>query len=226
MSKRSIPLEYKLKILKEFEDGHHSIYELASKYRVDWSSITAWKYNFEQYGVDGLKESTTNKKYSKKLKLAAIQDYLSGIYSTREIIRKYGISSTSTLRKWINNYNSHREIKGTTRGMSHSMTKGRSTTWKERLDIALYCISNDKDYHKTAEVYKISYQQAYQWVRKYEAGGEEALKDKRGRKKEEAELSPEELATIKMKKLEKENERLRAENAFLKKLEEMERRRS
>ncbi|MEK5271113.1 MAG: hypothetical protein C6W54_15845 [Bacillaceae bacterium] len=65
----------------------------------------------------------------------------------------------------------------------------------------------------------------YQWVKKYENGGEEALKDKRGRKKEEAELSPEEKMKLEMKKLERENERLRAENLFLRKLEEIERRR-
>ncbi|MEF7592745.1 helix-turn-helix domain-containing protein, partial [Bacillus thuringiensis] len=67
--------------------------------------------------------------------------------------------------------------------------------------------------------------QVYQWVKKYNNGGDEALKDRRGRKKEEQELSPEEKVKLEMKKLERENERLRAENAFLKKLEELERRR-
>ncbi|KZM57689.1 hypothetical protein A3Q35_18675 [Aeribacillus pallidus] len=50
------------------------------------------------------------------------------------------------------------------------------------------CLRNGKDYKKTAETYEVTYQQVYQWVKKYENGGEEALKDKRGRKKEEAEL--------------------------------------
>ena len=105
------------------------------------------------------------------------------------------------------------------------MTKGRKTTWEERIEIVLYCLENDKNYQKAAEIYEVSYQQVYQWVRKYEDGGDEALRDKRGRKKEEAELSPEEKMKLEMKKLERENERLRAENAFLKKLEEIERRR-
>jgi hypothetical protein len=65
----------------------------------------------------------------------------------------------------------------------------------------------------------------YQWVKKYEDGGDEALKDKRGRKKEEAELTAEDKINLQIKKLERENERLRAENLFLKKLEEIERRR-
>lgn len=106
------------------------------------------------------------------------------------------------------------------------MTKGRSTTWEERIQIVMYCLENAKDYGTTAETFEVSYQQVYQWVKKYEDGGDEALRDKRGRKIEEAELSPEDKAKLEMKKLERENERLRAENAFLKKLEEIERRRN
>ncbi|MCM1989281.1 helix-turn-helix domain-containing protein [Oceanirhabdus seepicola] len=72
--------------------------------------------------------------------------------------------------------------------------------------------------------YQVSYQQVYQWVKKYESGGEDALKDRRGRNKVEEELTPEERMNLEMKKLKEENEKLKAENAFLKKLEELERR--
>ena len=40
-------------------------------------------------------------------------------------------------RKWIKKYNSHRELKDTGKGMSESMTKGRKTTWEERIQIVL-----------------------------------------------------------------------------------------
>ena len=83
----------------------------------------------------------------------------------------------------------------------------------------------NNDYKQTADNYNVSYEQVYQWVKKYEAGSESALKDRRGRKKPEEELTLEDRAKLLMKKLEVENERLRAENAFLKKLEELERRR-
>lgn len=63
----------------------------------------------------------------------------------------------------------------------------------------------------------------YQWVKKYVLGGEEALKDGRGRKKTEEELSDGDRVKLAIRKLEVENERLKAENAFLKKLEELER---
>ena len=85
--------------------------------------------------------------------------------------------------------------------MSQSMTKGRTTSLKERIEIVLYCIAHNQDYQKAAEIYEVSYQQVYQWVRKYEYGGEDALKDGRGRKKEEAELTPEDKIKLEMKSL-------------------------
>ncbi|MBS4195637.1 IS3 family transposase [Lederbergia citri] len=218
MSKRSFSIDFKLKVINELIQGYHSINEVAYNNKVDWVSIDDWRWKYEKYGVDGLKEATTTKKYSKEFKMAAIQDYLSGYYSLREITRKYEIPSTNTLRKWIKDYNDHRDIKATGRGMSHSMTKGRSTTLEERMQIVLFCLENGKDYQRTALTYQVSYQQVYQWVKKYEDGGEEALWDKRGKKKEEAELSPEQKIKLEMQRLERENVRLRAENAFPKKV--------
>ena len=93
------------------------------------------------------------------------------------------------------------------------MTKGRPTNWKERIDIVLYCLSHNNDYQHTAETYQVSYQQVYQWVKKYEDGREDALKDGRGRKKAPEELSEADRQNLAVKKLEYENERLRAENA-------------
>ena len=101
------------------------------------------------------------------------------------------------------------------------MTKSRTTTWQERMNIALYCIAHERDYLKTADQFEVSYNQVYQWVKKYESGGPDALKDGRGRKKAPEELTETDRQKLAMKQLEYENERLRAENAFLKKLREL-----
>ena len=224
MSNRAYPPEVKLEVLKRWEYGTSTLTEIVKEYKVNKNTIRKWKYNFDTYGSEGLKESSTWKSYTKELKLSAVSDYLSGKYSIPEVVRKYEISSDSVLRKWIKKYNSHREIKDTSKGRLNSMTKGRKTTWDERIQVVLDCLGNGKDYQKTADTYEVSYQQVYTWVKKYEETGDEALKDKRGRKKTETELTPEEKIRFEMKKLERENERLRAENLFLKKLEEIERR--
>lgn len=224
MSKRSYSAEEKYEILKALDD-QYSTYELESKNNVHHSTILDWKHKYDKYGLEGLKESSTWKKYSKELKLAAIRDCLSGKYSMREVARLYEISDASVLRGWIKKYNSHRDLKDTSQGRTSSMTKGRKTTWEERIQIVIDCLGNGKDYQEAANTYNVSYQQVYQWVKKYKDGGDEALKDRRGNKKEEASLTPEEKVNLQLKKLERENERLRAENLFLKKLEEIERRR-
>jgi len=87
------------------------------------------------------------------------------------------------LRKWIKKYNSHRELNDTGKGMTNSMTSRRKTMLEERIQIVNYCIQHLKNYQLTAESYEVSYQQVYQWGKKFEANGEEALQDKRGRKK-------------------------------------------
>jgi len=57
------------------------------------------------------------------------------------------------------------------------MTKGRATTWQERMDILLYCLANEQDYPKAITHFHVSYQHVYSWVKKYEVSGEEALRD-------------------------------------------------
>lgn len=69
------------------------------------------------------------------------------------------------------------------------MTKGRKTTQKERAEIVAFCIEHNKDYGLTVETYNVSYQQIYSWVRKYEEGGVDKLKDNRGRSKPKEEMS-------------------------------------
>ncbi len=197
MSKRSkYTAEEKYQIIKMYEDGVSSINDVVFQHKISKYTFNNWRYNYGRYGINGLKEAKTWKSYSKELKEKVVKDLLSGELSSYEVIRKYEISSRSVLEKWVNKYNGHRNINATAQGLSHSMTKGRSTTWRERIEIVLFCIAHNQDYHQTAEAHQVSYQQVYQWVKKYESGGEDALKDRRGRKKEEEELTLEEKMKI------------------------------
>ena len=56
------------------------------------------------------RRSHKNKVYSAELKKQAVEEYLSGKGSQREICKKYGILSKRTLRDWIMWYNGHREF--------------------------------------------------------------------------------------------------------------------
>lgn len=168
------------------------------------------------------RRSHTNKVYSEELKIQAVEEYLSGKGSQREICRKYGILAKRTLEVWIMWYNGHREFKerSCAKGENY-MTKGRKTTQKERTEIVAFCIEHNKDYGLTVETYNVSYQQIYAWVRKYEEGGVDKLKDNRGRTKPAEEMTEVEKLKAEMKILEAKNRQLEIENAFIKKLQEL-----
>ena len=142
------------------------------------------------------------KKYSPEIKMKAIEDYQAGKGSLRRICKKYEIKDHKTLREWISCYNGQKEFRKRSGARGEIfMTKGRKTTQEERAQIVAFCIEHGKDYGLTVETYKVSYQQIYSWVRKYEACGVDGLVDRRGKAKPEDELT--------------EAERLRQENRML-----------
>lgn len=104
------------------------------------------------------------------------------------------------------------------------LTKGRKTTYEERIEIVQFTIANDLDYQKAIDKYGVSYQQVYAWVRKYKASGQEALQDHRGCKKPLEELDEQERLKLRIKELEARNEYLEMEKALAKKLAEIRRR--
>lgn len=103
------------------------------------------------------------------------------------------------------------------------MAKGKKTTQEERIESVSHCIANNKDYGLTIEMYGVSYQQIYSWVRKYEADGIDALSDRRGKRKDGASMSEMERLVAQLKLKEAENLRLQMENDLLKKLAALER---
>lgn len=101
---------------------------------------------------------------------------------------------------------------------------GRKTTQLERIEVAQWVIENDFDYNKATQKFKISYNQAYNWTKKFQDGGAEALQDRRGKSKaDKPNLTETEQQELRIKQLEARNEHLALENKLLKKLDEIER---
>ncbi len=227
MSKRKYSKEFKLKVLKEHEEGA-SFYSLEKKYGITLGSVKRWNSAFKAHGEDVLARQNSNLcRYTAEFKKEVVLDYLSGGGSGQSVAVKYGIHAESTVLKWVKQYNSHVELTDSRKVGGYLMTKDikpRKTTLEERIRIVEYCITNSNDYSAAAKAYNCSYGQVYSWVKKYEADGVEGLKDGRGRTKPEEELSE-------MEKLKAENRLLRAEKKkqqmeidLLKKLEEIGRR--
>lgn len=203
--------------------GEDSVNHAAILIGVSNTTLERWIRNYESLGIDGLNNTSKNRFYSKEVKNMAVRDYLDGEGSLSDICKKYGIKSNRQLRNWILKYNSHEKLKSSGLGGTKIMTKGRKTTYEERVDIVKYCIEHKNNYAETAEHLQVSYQQVYSWVAKYEKDGVEALQDRRGKRKSLEEMSEVEKLKSENKLLQAENRRKQMEIDFLKKLEELER---
>ncbi|MCB2294450.1 helix-turn-helix domain-containing protein [Clostridium algoriphilum] len=79
----------KYKILDAYENGYVTMQQTLTKYSISEYAFYDWKYKYSKYGIDGLKESRTCKKYSNELKELAIEDYISGKFLQSEVVKLF-----------------------------------------------------------------------------------------------------------------------------------------
>lgn len=203
MSKRNKHTdEERIQAVQEYLEGKGGYCTIARKYHIDNNYFRQLVIRVQTEGIESIKTSHRNRKYSVETKISAVQEYLSGNISLVGICKKYHITNKCIVQNWIKQYNSGKDFKEHTRSeRGITMNKGRKTTQEERAEIVAFCIENGKDYGLATEKYGVSYQQIYAWVHKYEAKGVEGLTDRRGKSKPEDELT--------------ESDRLRMENKIL-----------
>ena len=224
MHRTKVCAEEKLHTVLDILAGKESVSHAVARLSVNKSSVQGWITSYKGNGVDAFMH-TQNKPYSIECKIQAVTAYLNKEGSLSAICEKFGLRSNKQLRNWIKKYNGHEELKASGTGGSSIMVKGKKTTFDERVEIAAYCISHEHNYAETAEKYQVSYQQARSYTVKYEAGGLDALKDNRGKKKATDSLTEVERLRAELKLEKAKREKAEMEAAFLKKLGEVERRR-
>ena len=186
-------------------------------------SFSAWVRLYRNEGPGGLLDQDHNKNYPKELKLAAVTAYKNGEGTLEQLTERFGLQSKQQLREWLKEYNTHGEIKSRGSGGGSHMRKARQTTPKERLEIVMDCLANDKNYGAMALKYNCSYQQVRNWVLRYEKMGSAGLEDRRGRRAgTQLARTPEEELRDKIAELERRNRDLQMENDLLKKVRELE----
>ena len=186
------------------------------------STVREWAATYRENGIEGFHLKEGNSSYTAETKKQAVEEYLQGKGSLREISRKYHIPNKGTLRQWVEVYNSNRELRGYNPRPEVYVAMRKKTTKEEREEIVRYCLEHGKDYKGTAAKYEVSYSQVYQWVRHYEEQGEAGLEDRRGKRKSDDEVDE-------LERLRRENLRLKAKlqeserlNLLLKKVKEFE----
>ena len=224
MRKRKYSAELIISIVKERIEKETSWECLSAKYNIDHRRIEGWVIQYKENGISAFIQEERNRVYSEETKLHAVKDYLNGKGSQEEITAKYGLRDSKQLRQWIKVYNSGRGFRRKMSGGSR-MKEARPTTVEERIQIAKDCIANDENYGETALKYNVSYQQVYQWVKKFKEKGDAGLEDRRGKRlKDQTPRTREEELEIEIAKLKHELYMTQMERDLLKKLDEIERR--
>ncbi len=226
MSRRArYTVEAKVRAAERYLRGEASAAAIAAELvmgRRGDRTVQEWAAAYRENGIEGFHLKKGNSSYTAEEKQEAVEAYIQGKGSQREICRKYHIPSTNTLRQWIKVYNSNRELQDYSPRPEVYVAMRKRTTKEERQEIVRYCLEHGKDYKGTAARYEVSYSQVYQWVRRYEAQGEAGLEDRRGKRKRDDEVDE-------LERLRRENMRLKARlqeserlNLLLKKVKEFE----
>jgi transposase-like protein len=218
--------EEKIKACTEYLSGAKSATDIASKLNMGKNgcgTVRLWAKKYKYYGGGVFHIKPKNGSYSAEFKKNVVEEYLSEKGTLRSLSIKYNIPANSSILTWVKRYNSHIELKDYDPKPEVYMADTLKTTLEERIDIVKDCLAHDRDIKGTAAKYGCKYAQLYQWVRKYEVNGEDSLVDKRGKNKQEAELSEIEKAERKIAQLVREKEEFRKKYELLKKAEERER---
>ena len=227
MSKKKFSKEIKLKAIKEYVSEGMSFYELSQKYGSDLKSVQRWYDNYQKFGEEAFEGTHHSPNYSADFKRQVVCEYLAGTTTYKEVALRFGIYAPTTVLKWVKLYNNHVELTDSRiEGVFHMVNgNGRKTTLEERIKIVESCIQKQYNYAEAAGEYDVSYQQVYSWVHRYKEKGLDGLTDRRGKRKLVEEMTELEKLRLENRMLKAQAKNQQMEIDFLKKLEEIERRR-
>ena len=210
----------KVKACKDFISGKKSAIEISRDLEMGkygHSLVYTWVNKYNIYGSAAFESSNKNKSYTKEFKLSVIKEYLKGGTAIEDLSIKYNIPSINTIAQWIKKYNNHIEIEDYKPSPEVYMANTLKTTLEERIEIVKYCLDHNRDIKGTAAHFNGQYAQIRNWVIKYEQYGEDGLIDKRGKRKDNEELTDTERLIRENKRLKELNELKDKEIEVLKK---------
>ena len=96
--------DFKLKVVKAYIAGEGGYEYLAKEYEVSKSNVLMWINTFNNLGPKGLKQATSNKKYSFEFKLNIVQLYLQGNISYTDLANQFEMNNPSLIAAWVIKY--------------------------------------------------------------------------------------------------------------------------
>ena len=153
-------------------------------------------------------------KYSKEFKLKVVNYYLDNHYGWEYVAKQFSIPAFTTVRKWVRKYEEHGE-----NGLIKNQTASYSEKFKQ--DVVEYMHTNHLSATMTATKFNLANENTVlKWERiYYEEGPQGLYEERRGRNKNmNSKPRKKKLSKEAEEDLIAENQRLRMENEYLKKL--------
>ncbi|WP_394605959.1 IS3 family transposase [Fictibacillus sp. UD] len=150
-------------------------------------------------------------KYSLDIQLAAVQAYLEGKESYKDTAQRFQVDMTN-LKEWVSRFRYH--------GVAGFKKPYTNYTLKFKMDVLKYMNETGASTREASYVFNINTSSTvWKWKQLFETGGIDALRSKKkGRISMKEKFNPNQPIAGSDEALRKENERLRMENAYLKKL--------
>ena len=165
-----------------------------------------------------------SKKYTYEFKLKVVREYLNGPLGTPLLARKYNVSYHSLIQKWVNQYQNNGK-----KGLQIKK-KNKKYPLNFKLDVLRFKQDTGASYEETANAFGIAEPSIIaNWKRQYSQEGAVGLNKPQGRPPKMPKSDKDKKKSIKRNKkngpvtdelelLKKENEYLRIELEYLKKL--------
>ena len=154
-------------------------------------------------------------KYSEEFKLKVVKYYLNNHYGWEYVAKQFDIPAWTTVRKWVRKYEEHGG-----KGLIKNQKSSYSGKFKQ--DVVEYMHTNHLSATMTATKFNLANESTVlRWERiYYEEGPQGLYEEKRGRKKNmSSKPRKKKLSKEVEEDLIAENQRLKMENAYLKKLQ-------
>ena len=157
-------------------------------------------------------------KYSEEFKIKLVTEYLDGNIGYKLLAKKYNMPSTTPLQNWVRAYK--------TQGMEGLKRRKRKEVYpvQFKLNTIQFMLDTGASYQETTEQFGLNNPSLiYRWMKDFNSQGIEGLKPKSKErpsmtKKLNKQTKKEENKFTREAELERENELLRLEIAYLKKL--------
>ena len=127
MGKAKYSVEEKLAWVTRILSNEITPSQAAKMSGINDMAIIDWLRLYEVEGIQGLVSQSHNRSYPVELKRMAVEEYLAGGISLRQICKKYKVRDIHLLREWIKRYNSGKSFGRKMSGGSR-MKKARKTS--------------------------------------------------------------------------------------------------